>query len=155
MERFITILRLSDVRTGVWDQVRIKNESGEKIEIEPGEELVVKRYLIWVDDEREIDYLSVSRTEGDHIVSERERDDDKKEEKSDEVREMIDASPVLNRASSKSDESGESDEPDYECHYTEDGERCNHPCKNLRGLKIHWGRVHKDKEFYLPEEEGQ
>lgn len=233
--------------------MRIKNETGGDIIIKDGEELIVKRSLLWLDEEREIDYISIGRVEGGEFVreerTETEEDDDEeqdeeeeKEELSDEVREMMDKSSVLKQRKEK-DKEGEKDkggsekpdevtytkiqgtqcpscerddfdnkrgvkahhwrvhgaiireweypcpkdgcqggsdsmkglkqhytkthgeryddvygdepEPEFYCHYSRNGERCDHPCKNLRGLKIHWGKEHKDKEFILPEESGQ
>lgn len=129
--------------------MRIKNNTDEEIVIEPGGELVVRRYLTWIDDERELKCLTIDRVKGQPIVTEQEIDGTEQKHGG-EVNEMIEHSSILNEKRDESD-----DEPEFYCHYTKNGERCDKPCKNLKGLKIHWGKTHKDKEFYLPEQQMQ
>lgn len=126
--------------------MKIKNDTDEEIVIKSGEEIDVRRYTLWIDERREIDYIGIDRLRGQPFVKEEDKVSNQREQSTD-IEEMIEQSAILRE---KKD-----GETKIICHYQEDGEKCGKPCKNINGLKIHWGKEHGDKEFYLPEEETQ
>lgn len=87
--------------------MRLKNETDEIIIIKPGEELEVKRYLAWLDEKRDLRYLSVDKLKDGY-------------------------------------EPPELDE-EIECPHRD----CNKVCKNEHGLRVHWGRMHKDEDIEI------